>query len=214
MGKENTACAEDGVLVERLLAGDEAAFAGLVERYHGSLVRLARSFVKEQATAEEVAQDTWVGVLDGLRGFEGRSALKTWIFRILVNRAKTRGVREGRSVPFSDLASPDDDAEPAVDPSRFRENGHWAVPPRRWEADTPETALLRGEVQRTLQQALEALPARQRTVLVLRDIERVSAQEVCNILDVSETNQRVMLHRARSTLHRVLEHCLDEDRED
>jgi len=203
--------ADDRALIDRLLAGDEAAFAGIVDQYHGRLLRLARSFVKDQATAEEVVQEAWVGVLKGLRSFEGRSALKTWMFRILVNRAKTRGVREARSVPFSGLGDGDGPDEPAVDPARFRSDGMWASPPRRWEDDTPEAVLLREEARRRLEQAIEELPPRQRTVLVLRDIEGVSAEEVCNILEIAETNQRVMLHRARSTLHRALERYLEED---
>lgn len=202
---------EDAALVARLLAGDEAAFAWLIDQYHGRLLRLARSFVKDQATAEEVVQETWVGVLKGLRSFEGRSALKTWIFRILTNRAKTRGVREVRSVPFSSLGDGDGPEEPAVDPARFRSDGMWAHAPRRWEDDTPEAVLLREEARKRLEQAIEDLPPRQRTVLVLRDIEGVSAEDVCNILEIAETNQRVMLHRARSTLHRALERYLEED---
>jgi RNA polymerase sigma-70 factor (ECF subfamily) len=202
---------EDSALIERLLAGDEATFARLVDEYHGRLLRLARSFVKDQATAEEVVQETWEGVLKGLRSFEGRAALKTWIFRILVNRAKTRGVREARSVPFSELGDSDEPTEPAVDPARFRSDGMWADPPRRWEDDTPESVLLRGEVRQRLEQAIEELPPRQRMVLVLRDIEGVAAEEVCNILEIAETNQRVMLHRARSALHRALEQYLEED---
>jgi len=205
------ASSEEAALVGRLLAGDEDAFTGLVDRYHGRLLRLARSFVKDQATAEEVVQETWMGVLRGLRSFEGRSALKTWIFRILVNRAKTRGVREARSVPLSSLGDDDGPNVPAVDPVRFRSDGMWADPPRRWEDDTPEAVLLREEARRRLAQAIEALPPRQRAVLVLRDLEGVSAGEVCNILEIADTNQRVMLHRARSALHRALERYLDEE---
>ena len=207
----DAASAEDRALIARLLAGDEAAFAGLIEEHHGRLVRLARSFVKDQATAEEVVQETWIGVLNGLGTFEGRSALKTWIFRILVNRAKTRGVREARSVPFSSLGDREGDAEPAVDPARFRSDGMWAAPPRRWDDDTPEALLLREEARQRLEQSIEELPPRQRMVLVLRDIEGVPAEEVCNILEIAETNQRVMLHRARSALHRALERYLEEE---
>lgn len=202
--------ADERVLIARLLDGDEAAFAGLVDQYHGRLLRLARSFVKDQATAEEVVQETWIGVLKGLRGFEGRSALKTWIFRILVNRAKTRGVRESRI--RSTISASEGDGEPAVDPARFGANGRWTVPPRRWDDDTPEALLLRDEVRRHLQRSIEDLPPRQRTVFVLRDIERVSAQEVCDLLEIAATNQRVMLHRARSALHRALEEFLDGER--
>ena len=165
--------------------------------------------MKDQATAEEVVQETWIGVLRGLGSFEGRSALKTWIFRILVNRAKTRGVREARSVALS--SDDDGPTEPAVDPARFRADGMWADPPRRWEDDTPEAVLVREEARRRLAQAIEELPSRQRAVLVLRDLEGVSAEEVCNILEIADTNQRVMLHRARSALHRALERYLEEE---
>ena len=202
---------QDAALVQRLREGDESAFAWLVDQYHTRLLRLAQSFVKDAATAEEVVQDTWLGVMKGLAGFQGRSALKTWIFQILVNRAKTRGVREARSVPFSALGAPDREFEPAVDPARFRANGSWAQPPRGWQDDTPEALLLRGEARRRLEQAMEELPPRQRTVLVLRDMEGVSADEVCNILDIADTNQRVLLHRARSALHRALERYLSEE---
>ncbi|PJB43296.1 MAG: hypothetical protein CO108_10215 [Deltaproteobacteria bacterium CG_4_9_14_3_um_filter_63_12] len=201
---------EDLALVRKLLAGDETAFTSLIEAYHGRLTRLALSFVKTQASAQEVVQETWVGVLSGLKRFEGRSSLKTWIFRILINRAKTRGVREARTVPFSALGD-GDEAEPAVEPERFRANGGWAEPPHRWEDDTPEALLLRGEARQRLEQAITELPPRQRTVLVLRDLEGVSAEEVCNIMGIAETNQRVMLHRARSVLHRALESYLDEE---
>ena len=205
-----TAPDEQGLL-ERLRAGDEAAFTTLVERHDRALLRLARVFVPNRSVAEEVVQETWIGVLNGLGTFEGRSALKTWIFRILVNRAKTRGVREARSVRFSSLGDPEGDGEPAVDPTRFGPHGMWADPPRRWEDDTPEAVLLRGEARQRLEQAIEELPPRQRMVLVLRDIEGVPAEEVCNILEIAETNQRVMLHRARSALHRALERYLEEE---
>ena len=205
-----TAPDEQGLL-ERLRAGDEAAFTTLVERHDRALLRLARVFVPNRSVAEEVVQETWIGVLNGLGTFEGRSALKTWIFRILVNRAKTRGVREARSVRFSSLGDPEGDGEPAVDPARFGPHGMWADPPRRWEDDTPEAVLLREEARQRLEQAIEELPPRQRMVLVLRDIEGVPAEEVCNILEIAETNQRVMLHRARSALHRALERYLEEE---
>lgn len=206
-----TYSAGDEALVEQLRAGDEAAFAGLIADYQGRLLRLARAFVKDQGTAEEVVQETWLGVLKGLRSFEGRSTLKTWIFRILINRAKTRGVREARSIPLSELGDSDGELGPTVDARRFRADGSWADPPRRWDNDTPEALLLRGETRRRLEQALEDLPARQRAVLVLRDIEGVSAAEVCNMLDVADTNQRVLLHRARAALHRTLEGYLSEE---
>ncbi len=199
----------DLVLVERILGGDEEAFTSIVEQYHGMLLRLALAFVSSRAVAEEIVQETWVGVLDGLRAFEGRSSLKTWIFRILANRAKTRGVGERRSIPFSSLADPNDDHDPAVDPARFQPNGMWAAPPRRWDDDTPEKLVMHREALCRLEQAIRDLPPNQRAVLTLRDIEGLDSDEVCNVLEISETNQRVLLHRARSKLRSVLEEYVE-----
>jgi RNA polymerase sigma-70 factor, ECF subfamily len=195
----------DAALVDRLRAGDEAAFMELVERYHGALVRLARSFVSSQAVAEEVAQETWLGVLNGIDRFEGRSSLKTWIFRILVNRAKTRGERESRSVPFSSLDDPDGGA--SVDPDRFVDAGAWASPPRRWEGE-PLERLLAGEARDTIEAAIAELPAAQRGVITLRDLEGLDADETCELLDLTDGNQRVLLHRARSKVRQALEDYL------
>lgn len=181
----------------------------LIDRHHGPLLRLAQVFVSSRAVAEEVVQETWTGVLEGLATFEGRSSLKTWIFRILTNRAKTRGVREGRSVPFSALGDPAPDNEPAVDPARFRSTGMWGEPPRRWDDETPEKLMMRQEFVRALEAALEQLPPSQRAVVTLRDVEGLDSAEVCNVLQISETNQRVLLHRARSKLRRALETYLD-----
>ena len=201
----------DEVLIARLRAGDEAAFSWLLDRCHGPLMRLARTFVASTAVAEEVVQETWLGLLEGLGGFEQRATLKTWLFRVLVNRARTRGVREARSVPWSALG-PKDEGEPAVDPARFDARGRWTTPPQPWEDDTPEALLLRRETRAQLEAAIEALPPRQRTVLVLRDIEGVAAEEVCSILELSDANQRVLLHRARAALQRALErHRGEED---
>jgi RNA polymerase sigma-70 factor (ECF subfamily) len=199
---------QDLALVQQLLAGEEPAFTSLVERYQGQLLRLALVFVADRETAEEVVQDTWLGVLNGLPRFEGRSTLKGWIFRILTNRAKTRGIREGRSSPFSALADPDTEDEPAVDPERFAASGMWAKPPGPWGVDTPEGLFLRGETLALLKRAIADLPASQRAVVTLRDVEGLDAEEVCNILDISETNQRVLLHRARSRIRRALERHL------
>jgi RNA polymerase sigma-70 factor, ECF subfamily len=195
----------DARCLERLRAGDEAAFMELVERYHAALVRLARSFVSSRAVAEEVAQETWLGVLNGLDRFEGRSSLKTWIFRILVNRAKTRGERESRSVPFSSLEG--GDGGPSVDPDRFVEAGAWASPPRSWEGE-PEGRLLAGEARQVIDAAIETLPTAQRQVITLRDIEGLDAAEVVDVLDISDGNQRVLLHRARSKVRQALEDYL------
>jgi len=205
---------DDLRLVEALLEGDEAAFVNLVEQYQASLLRLALTFVPSHAVAEEVVQETWIGMLNGLSRFEGRSSLKTWIFRILTNQAKTRGARERRSVPFSSLARPDDDTfEAAVEAVRFRASGelvgHWSTPPRPWEQDTPEALLLSGEARARIQEEIDALPPNQRQVITMRDIEGWSAAEVCNTLEITETNQRVLLHRARAKVRRAVERYVD-----
>ena len=207
---------EEWQLVQALRVGDEAAYAALIERYHASLVRLAMLYVADRATAEEVAQETWLGVLEGLPRFEGRAALKTWIFRILTNRAKTRGQRESRSIPFSAFGDPaDEPAEPAVSPDRFRPADdpvsprHWAVKPAAWN-EIPEERFLAQETLSHIQRAIEALPPNQREVITLRDIEGWTAEEVCNALEISETNQRVLLHRARAKVRRALEDYFEE----
>jgi RNA polymerase sigma-70 factor (ECF subfamily) len=197
-------------LLDALRAGDEAAFAALVREYQPSLVRVARIYVSTQAAAEEVAQETWLGVLNGLDRFEGRSSLRTWIFRILTNIAKTRAQRDGRTLPFSALQDPGRVPEAALDADRFldpehpRWPGHWAVRPEPW----PEEAVVAAETQARLAEAIEALPAAQRAVISLRDIEGWSSKEVRNALELSETNQRVLLHRARSKVRRALESYL------
>ena len=200
-------------LLEALRAGDEAAFAQLVREYQPSLVRVARIYVSTQAAAEEVAAETWLAVLNGLDRFEGRSSLKTWIFRILNNIAKTRAQRDGRTLPFSALQDPGRVPEGALDADRFldpehpRWPGHWAVRPEPW----PEDALVAAETQARLGEAIEALPPAQRAVISLRDVEGWSSEEVRNALELSETNQRVLLHRARSKVRRALESYLGED---
>jgi RNA polymerase sigma-70 factor (ECF subfamily) len=199
-------------LLEALRAGDEDAFRALVREYQPSLVRVARMYVPTQAAAEEVAAETWLGVLNGLSRFEGRSSLRTWIFRILTNIAKTRAKRDGRTLPFSALQDPAGVPEAAVDADRFldpdhpRWPGHWAVRPEAW----PEDALLAAETRGRLAEAIEALPATQRAVISLRDIEGWSSEEVRNALGLSETNQRVLLHRARSKVRAALESYLEQ----
>jgi RNA polymerase sigma-70 factor, ECF subfamily len=178
-----------------------------VRRHHAAMVRVAQIYVGNRAIAEEVAQEAWVGALKGLERFEGRSSLKTWLFRIVTNLAKTRAVREGRTIPFSALRSPENVPEPALEPERFRPPddprwpGHWASKPQEW----PEEQLLAGETLRIVDVAIEGLPAAQRAVITLRDVEGWSAEEVCNALELSETNQRVLLHRARSKVRKALE---------
>ena len=203
---------DDARLVAALRRGDEPAFVLLVERCHRALLRLARCYVSSDAVAEEVVQETWLGVLQGLPRFEGRSSLRTWIFRILTNRAKTRGQREARSVPLSALeADGDEGPEPAVDPEHFHSigsmNGGWAIPPQSWE-QLPEERLLSAETRACIDTAIAALPGRQRLVMTLRDVEGLSSQDVCGILEVSEANQRVLLHRARSRVRSALEQYL------
>jgi len=201
-------------LLERLRQGDEAAFASLVDRHHGALLRLAMAYVSDRSIAEEVVQETWMGVLEGVDRFEGRSSLKTWIFRILTNKAKTRGVRESRHVSFSPLAASEENPEePAVDPTRFQTTGHWAgywvSYPQPWDENTPEKLLLSQEGTTFLEQAIEALPPKLRQIIVMRDVEGLSSEEACNILGISETNQRVLLHRARSRVRKTLEKYLE-----
>jgi RNA polymerase sigma-70 factor, ECF subfamily len=174
------------------------------------MVRVAQIYVGSRAIAEEVAQEAWVGVLNGLERFEGRSSLKTWVFRIVTNLAKTRAVREGRTIPFSSLRTPENVPEPAVEPTRFRPHddprwpGHWASKPGEW----PEERLLAAETIAVADAAIDALPSSQRAVITLRDVEGWSSDEVRNALELTETNQRVLLHRARSKVRKALEEHL------
>jgi RNA polymerase sigma-70 factor (ECF subfamily) len=197
----------DERILAALRAGDEEAFGKLVREWHSSLLRVAQIFVPSRAVAEEVVQETWLRVLGALDRFEGRSSLKTWVFRILVNTAKTRAQREGRSIPFSALQDAARVPEAAVEPERFLPDDHpqhpggWASPPR----DLPEERLLAAETRDVIAAAIEQLPANQRAVISLRDVEGWSSEEVRNALDISEVNQRVLLHRARSRVRRALE---------
>ena len=202
---------EEADLVARLRAGDERAFEALVERHYGMMLAVARGYVRTRAVAEEVVQEAWVGVLNGIARFEGRSSLRTWIMRIVVNIAITRGEREARTIPFSTLAPEGD--EPAVDPDRFRDEsdgfpGHWRAYPANWAA-VPDDALLSRETLDVVMGAIEELPDAQRVVITMRDVAGCSAEEVCGTLDVSEGNQRVLLHRARSHVRNALERHLD-----
>ncbi len=199
---------DEARLVEGLRARDEATFMLLVDLYGPSLLRLAQTFVRDRAVAEDVVQETWLGVLRGIDRFEGRSSLKTWIYRILVNTAKTRGIRESRSVPFSALAGAGEEG-PTVDPDRFQEAdgqypGGWRTFPDSW----PEERLLAAETMDVIRRAIDTLPPTQRAVVTLRDVEGWSSDEVRNALDLSETNQRVVLHRGRAKVRRALEEYL------
>jgi RNA polymerase sigma-70 factor (ECF subfamily) len=196
-------------LLARLRAGDELAFRDLVTCHDRAMRRLAMSFVQTSSVADEVVQETWLAVIRGLASFEGRSSVKTWIFRILVNRAQSRGVRERRTTPFSSLVDPGDDQGGTVDPDRFLPpgstfDGYWAVSPSRFFA-LPEERLLAQETQELVARAIETLPARQQQVIRLRDIEGWDAEEVCESLGISAANQRVLLHRARAAVRAALE---------
>jgi RNA polymerase sigma-70 factor (ECF subfamily) len=207
--------ANDAELVAALLKGDESAFTTLVEHYHLPMIRIAMIYVGDRMLAEEVVQETWVGVLRGLQHFEGRSSLKTWIFRILTNRAKTRAEREGRYIPFSDLEQDIESDEPSVPPEYFFPANHpeW---PREWETDplswenVPEAHLISKETRDHILRAIDDLPPNQRSVITLRDLQGFDSAEVCNVLDISETNQRVLLHRARSKVRHALSLYLGE----
>jgi RNA polymerase sigma-70 factor (ECF subfamily) len=209
-----TPYAADLALVERLRAGDEEAFMALVEKLQPSMLRVARMFVSTQAVAEECVQECWLGVLQGLDRFEGRSSLRTWIFRILTNIAKTRGQREGRSVPFASLAGDDLDA-PSFDPAMFLGEGepwagHWSSLPNDWRG-LPEDRLLSAETRAVVAAVLADLPPMQAEVLRLRDAAGWSSEEVRNALDLTETNQRVLLHRARAKVRRALDRYLGDE---
>jgi RNA polymerase sigma-70 factor (ECF subfamily) len=201
--------ASDEATVAALRSGDERAFAALVDLHTPALLRVAMGYVPSRAVAEEVVQETWIAVMRGIDGFEGRSSLKTWIFRILTNTALRGGSRERRSVPFAALAAAEQTDAPSVDPDRFLPAdhelfpGHWALMPARWP--TPEEGLLSGETRAVILAAIEQLPKAQRTVLVLRDVEGWSSQEVCEALEISAGNQRILLHRARTRVRAAIE---------
>jgi RNA polymerase sigma-70 factor, ECF subfamily len=198
----------DAEIVRALKDGDESVFADLVDSYSPGLMRMAQMFIRDRSVAEEVVQDTWIAVLRGIDGFEGRSSLKTWIFRILMNTARTRARREARSLPFSALARDD---EPSVDPDRFlgpdhRFPGAWMMGPSEW--NTPEEELLQGETREAILTAIDALPDAQRAVITMRDLEGFPADEVAAALGITDGNQRVLLHRARSKVRRAIERHL------
>jgi RNA polymerase sigma-70 factor, ECF subfamily len=202
---------DERALVEALRRGDETAFMQLIDEYGATLLRVARIYVPTAAVAEEVVQETWIGVLKGIDRFEGRSSLKTWVFRILANIAKTRGERERRSIPFSSAVAAARD-EPSVDPDRFLPPGdenarRWALGPSPWEG--PEESLLAAETRDVILEAIDKLPPAQREVITLRDVDGWSSEDVRNALEISQTNQRVLLHRARSKVRGAIEQYLN-----
>jgi RNA polymerase sigma-70 factor, ECF subfamily len=200
---------QDEGLIAALCRGDADAFATLVDRHSSAMIRVAMAYVPTRAAAEEAVQETWIAVMRGIDRFERRSSLKTWIFRILTNVAMRSGARERRSTPFSALADAGNTGEPSVDPDRFLPAdhalfpGHWAIMPARWP--TPEEGLLAGETRGVIAAAIAELPVAQRTVIALRDIEGWSSEEVCEALEISAGNQRILLHRARSRVRNAIE---------
>jgi RNA polymerase sigma-70 factor (ECF subfamily) len=197
--------AEERTILARLRAGDRAAFAQLVGLHGGAMLRVAMSFLRERAKAEEVVQDAWLALLDGLDGFEERASLRTWLFSILVNKARTRAVREGRVLPFSALAGSDGGEGPEVDAGGFDQAGGWREPPGAWSGEDPERLAMGAETRALLEAEIARLPDAQRTVLTLRDVEGLEAEEVCTLLGISASNQRVLLHRARSKVRQALQ---------
>lgn len=211
------ASSEDERVITALRAGDEDAFAVLVERYSGQLQRLAYVYVKDRHVAEDVVQETWIGLLQSIHRFEGRSSLKTWLFRILLNVARSRARKESRTIPFSSLFDASTDAsEPSVDADRFQPAGarwpdHWAAPPGQWHQN-PELQAVSSETRAHVSAAIGTLPDNQREVITLRDIDGLTSLEVCNLLKISDTNQRVLLHRARGKVRKALETYVGEVR--
>lgn len=209
--RESQEYGNDAALVAALRSRDERAFEYLIDRYHAPLTRLATSYVPSRAVAEEVVQETWIGVLRGIDQFEGRSSLSTWIYRILLNIARTRGAKEQRSVPFAAVGSDDDGPAVAVDrfaPAGTRYAHHWTSLPSSW-SDLPESVVLSGETLDVVAAAVRQLPAQQREVVVMRDLLGLSSDEICNALGITETNQRVLLHRGRSKVRAAIETHLE-----
>lgn len=200
-------------LIERLRQGDEAAFGELIDRYYTSMVRLARMFVDSESSAEEVVQESWLAVIDGIDGFEGRSTIKTWMFSILTNQAKTRARKDDRTRAWSSIFEVDMADGVSAEADRFDPSGSWLRLPTQWQLD-PEEQLVRQKLLGVVQQAIEELPTSQQSVVWLRDVEGLSSAEVCDVLDISAGNQRVLLHRGRVKLRRAVEAYDERDQED
>ena len=204
---------KDSALLARLKQADEGAFAELVTRHHSALIRTAMGHVADREVAEEVVQETWMAVIEGLDRFEGRSSLRTWIFGIMIHKAKDRGVREKRHVTFSSFEAADDEGDEVIDPSRFHQSGewagHWAFPPQPWDDQTPEKLLASQQAVNAMNQAIEALPATLKEVLIWCDVEGIEANEACEILKITKTNLYVRLHRARERVRQAVESYLE-----
>lgn len=209
-GVATTPGPDDAALAERVRRGDERAFTELVERHHSGLIRVARRIVKDDATAEDLVQAAWLSLLDHHETFEGRASVRTWLYRVVTNAALSKVTRE-RLVPLSALG--DDDASPVPEPSRFSPDGHWGEPVHAWRSRTPGEALESKELGRLLASALETLPERQRLVVELRDVEGLDTPEICNVLGLTESNVRVLLHRGRTRLRDALAAAYGEGRE-
>ena len=204
---------EEQLLIARLRNGDAGAFDELVHKHHGALIRMALGHVADREVAEEVVQDTWIAVIEGLARFEGRSSLRTWICGILIHKAKDRGVREKRHTTFTDFESKDDEQDEAVDPSRFQQSGewagHWAFPPQPWDDQTPEKLLASQQAVNAMNQAIDSLPQTLKDALIIRDIEGIDVKEACELLKITDTNLYVRLHRARERVRRAVEVYLE-----
>lgn len=205
---------DDRVLISRLRRGEEAAFDSLVAKHHGALIRMAMGFVTDREVAEEVVQDTWMTVVQSLDLFEGRSSLRSWIFGILIHKAKDRGAREKRHLTFSALESIDDEGEEAMDPARFHQSGeragHWVFPQQSWNDQIPEKLLASKQAVAAMRRAIDELPPTLRTALILRDMEGVESADVCAMLQITETNLYVRLHRARERVRQAVETYLED----
>jgi len=191
----------DDELIPKLLALDGTAYAQVVEAYHGLMIHIARAIVGD-AIADEVAQESWVSVMRALPRFERRSSLKTWILRIVSNTAKSRLRHESRTVNFDDSFN---DEQPVIDPARFKPNGSWASPPKTWHADTPDALLASEQIRKCINDELDSLPPMQRVVVTLRDMQGLDMETICKVLEISESNSRVLLHRARSRIQMAID---------
>ena len=196
---------DDPGFLERLRNGDQGAYRSLIRRFHGSLVGVASSIIGSRAQADEVVQDTWLAVFSNIGRFEGRSSLSTWLFSIVLNRARTRISREGRTVALPAILDGSQPGERGVDASAFKADGHWIEAPRLWDEISPERIVGGRQLWQHVQEAIEKLPAGQRAVIILRDMEGKESEEICALLAISPENQRVLLHRARARIRKAVD---------